>query len=394
MRVRKAGLTFLTFLAVAAPAHALDAEQVAARLQAQARAAGPATGFYARDLSTGRDLVAVREDLPRIPASVEKLFVTASALLRFGPDTELQTRVVVTGEIDADGVLRSDLWLVGAGDPTLSETGLRQLANDVKAAGIDRVDGGVKADPTRFDARRGTPRTGFLPDRDLGGRLGALVLRRGFQSDPALYVATRFSRMLRAAGVRMGRAARVGRAPTGAITELAALPSPPIGALARATNVPSDNFYAEMLLKALGAQYGAGGSTGAGAQVVRDTLDDFGVRPRVVDGSGLSRANRTTPRQVVRLLERMQAQEIEPTWTRSLAIAGQTGTIRRRMRGTPAAGRCRVKTGTLRWVSNLAGVCSTPGGDVAFAWLLNGVNIWSAHRLQDRMTATLARYEG
>jgi serine-type D-Ala-D-Ala carboxypeptidase/endopeptidase (penicillin-binding protein 4) len=392
--VRRCLLTVFAVLLSAAPAQALTAEQVAQRLATQAGAAGPASGFYARDLDSGRDLVAIREDLPRIPASVEKLFVTASALLRFGPDAELQTRVVVNGEIDADGVLRGDLWLVGAGDPTLSEDGLRQLADDVQAAGIDRVDGGVKADPTRFDARRGTPRTGFLPDSDLGGRLGALVLRRGFQPDPALYAATRFSRALRAAGVKMGRRARVGPAPTEGVTEIAGLPSPSIGFLARQTNVPSDNFLAEMLLKALGAQFGAGGSTGAGAQVVRDTLDDFGVRPRVVDGSGLSRANRATPRQVVRLLERMDAQAIEPTWTQSMAVVGQTGTIRRRMRGTPAAGRCRVKTGTLRYVSNLVGVCRTPGGDVAFAWLMNGVNIWSAHRVQDRMTVTLARYEG
>lgn len=392
--VRLRFVTVAAVLACAAPAQASDAGQLAQRLAAQARVGGAYSGFYARDVETGQELVTIREDLPRIPASVQKLFVTATALLRFGPDAELQTRVMTDGVVAPDGVLSGDLWLVGAGDPTLTEDGLRRLAADVRFAGVRWVEGGVRADPTRFDARRGTPRTGFLPDRDLGGRLGALVLRRGFQSDPALYAGTRFSRLLGAVGVELGRRARVGPAPTDGMTAIAALPSPPIGALARATNVASDNFYAEMLLKALGAAHGAGGSTGAGAQVVRDTLDDFGVRPRVVDGSGLSRANRATPRQVVRLLERMHEQAIAPTWTQSLAVAGRSGTVRRRMRGTAAAGKCRVKTGTLHGVSNLAGVCSTPGGDVAFAWLMNGVNVTAAHRVQDRMTATLARYDG
>lgn len=392
--VRRSSLTVLAVLLCAAPAHALDAEQVQQRLAAQARAAGPSSGLYARDLETGRDLIAVREDLPRIPASVEKLFVTAAALLRFGPDAQLQTRVVTEGTLDERGVLAGDVVLVGGGDPALTEPGLDALAEAVRSAGVERIDGGVVADDTYFDRRRGTPRTGFAPDGDLGGRLGALLLRRGFQPDPALYVAQRFSKRLQAAGVRVGRRARVGGAPGDGVTELATLPSPTMRTLARDTNVPSDNFLAEMLLKSLGAAFGGGGSTFSGSQVVRDTLDDFGVRPRIVDGSGLSRANRATPRQVVRLLERMQSQEIEPTWTSSLAVTGRTGTVRRRMRGTPAAGKCRVKTGTIRSVSNLAGVCRTPGGPVAFAWLMNGVNVYSARVVQDRLTATLARYEG
>jgi D-alanyl-D-alanine carboxypeptidase len=65
------------------------------------------------------------------------------------------------------------------------------------------------------------------------------------------------------------------------------------------------------------------------------------------------------------------------------------------MRGTAAASHCHVKTGTIRSVSNLAGVCTTATGrTVAFAWLMQGVGVYGAHRIQDRMTALLARYEG
>jgi serine-type D-Ala-D-Ala carboxypeptidase/endopeptidase (penicillin-binding protein 4) len=170
--------------------------------------------------------------------------------------------------------------------------------------------------------------------------------------------------------------------------------SPPMSELARLTNVPSDNFDAEMLLKALGAAFGGAGTTPAGAAVVRQQMSVFGITPQVVDGSGLSRANRTSPRQVVTLLAGMHAQEeVGPAFESSLAVAGRTGTVRRRMRGTPAQDRCRTKTGTLRAVSALAGYCvTTAGRTVAFAMLMSTRNITRAHVLQDRMTAAIATY--
>lgn len=381
-------------LASAPPAAAIDAETLQRALTREARSAGAFSGAYARDLASGRELVAVRQDTPRIPASVDKLFVTATALLRFGPDGQLSTRVATDAPLDEAGRLAGDLYLVGGGDPTLSDAKLRALVAVLRDAGVRRIAGDVIGDETRFDRRRGGPRTGFLPDFDMGGRLGALVLRRGFQSDPAAFAARRLRSLLRAGGVKVLGAARAAGAPREGLSDLGVLASPSMDVLARHTNVSSDNFVAEMLLKGLGAQFGAAGTTTAGAAVVRATLDDFGVRPRIADGSGLSRANRTTPRQVVRLLERMENQAIAPTWRRSLAVAGRTGTVRKRMRRTAAARRCRVKTGTIRGVSNLAGVCTTTGGEtVAFAWLMNGVNPYGARRIQDRMTALVARYD-
>jgi D-alanyl-D-alanine carboxypeptidase/D-alanyl-D-alanine-endopeptidase (penicillin-binding protein 4) len=175
--------------------------------------------------------------------------------------------------------------------------------------------------------------------------------------------------------------------------ELARVSSPPMSALIRLTSRPSDNFLAEMLLKGLGARFGSGGTTTAGAAVVRAQLARFGVHPRVVDGSGLSRADRTTPRQVVRLLDRLQGQERFDDFFASLSVAGRSGTLEKRMRKTAAAGRCSAKTGTLNYVSGLAGYCRTTGGHlVAFAFLMNGVNVAAARRLQDRMTAAVAGY--
>jgi D-alanyl-D-alanine carboxypeptidase/D-alanyl-D-alanine-endopeptidase (penicillin-binding protein 4) len=123
--------------------------------------------------------------------------------------------------------------------------------------------------------------------------------------------------------------------------------------------------------------------------VVRSAAAALGVSTRVVDGSGLSRSDRTSPRQVVRLLERMRA---FPLFWDSLAIAGRSGTLQDRMRRSAARDRCRGKTGTLASVSALAGYCTTAGGQtVAFAILMNRVNPWGARLLQDRMLGSIAR---
>jgi D-alanyl-D-alanine carboxypeptidase/D-alanyl-D-alanine-endopeptidase (penicillin-binding protein 4) len=190
--------------------------------------------------------------------------------------------------------------------------------------------------------------------------------------------------------VVVGRRPKVGVAPDAAVT-LAQAGSPPIATLARLANVPSDNFIAETLLKAVGRTFGAAGTTSAGAGVVRSTMSRLGLRLQAVDGSGLSRGNRTTPRQVVALLRAMKD---DAAFLDSLAVAGRTGTLHDRMRRSAAKGRCRAKTGTLISVSALAGYCvSRTGARTAFAFLMNGVNIWSARRIQDRMTGALARYQ-
>ena len=124
-------------------------------------------------------------------------------------------------------------------------------------------------------------------------------------------------------------------------------------------------------------------------------MNALGLHPRVFDGSGLSRADHTTPRQVVRLLGRMHALPLAPVFEASLPVAGHTGTLATRMRRTAADGRCDAKTGSEIGVSGLAGICSAAGGHtIAFAFLMNGIGVDGARRLQDRMTAAIARYSG
>jgi serine-type D-Ala-D-Ala carboxypeptidase/endopeptidase (penicillin-binding protein 4) len=384
--------------ATVAPSWAYSETDLKMRISRDMSRAGAYSGAYVRDMDSGEELFALRENLVRIPASVEKLYTTATALLRLGPAATLQTSAVAAAEAtrSIDGALRGDLVLVGGGDPFFGDTAAAQLAGAVRLAGITRVDGAIVGDESSFDALRSTCCGTY--DFELGGVLSALAYDRGIfrgraRLDAARFAASRFAAQLRKLGIRVGTASKSGTAPAGA-RRIAAVPSRTVGELAQLVNVSSNNFAAEMLLKGLGARFGGAGSLRAGADVVRDTLDDFGVRPRIVDGSGLSRRNRTTPRQVVRLLERMRNQDVARSFRSSLAIPGMTGTIKRRMRGTVASRGCQVKTGTLRGVSALAGYCRTVSGrDIGFALLMNRVNISGAQLLQDRIATAIARLD-
>jgi D-alanyl-D-alanine carboxypeptidase/D-alanyl-D-alanine-endopeptidase (penicillin-binding protein 4) len=157
---------------------------------------------------------------------------------------------------------------------------------------------------------------------------------------------------------------------------------------------PSDNFFAETLLKDLGARFGAAGSTAAGAAVVQQTIAaHFGLRPQVVDGSGLSRADKTSPLQVASLLQALYPTQAGAALRSRLAVAGRSGTLEHRMRSTAAAGRCQAKTGTLIGASNLAGYCrSASGHTLLFAFFDDGIEVELAHAVQDQMAIALASY--
>ena len=240
------------------------------------------------------------------------------------------------------------------------------------------------------------PSSGFRLTSEVGP-LSALTFNRGrsgrrspyWQGRPARFAAAAFSKQLRHVGVAVQGTASTGETADDA-TLVTEWRSPSVADLLRLMNPPSDNFMAETFVKVLGARFGTSGTTAGGTRVVLDELAELGVEPQVVDGSGLSRGDRTSPRDVVSTLEAMDG---DASFTGSLAIAGRTGTVAERMRGTSAQDRCRAKTGTLRDVSALAGYCtSASGGNVAFAFLMNYVSPYSARILQDRMAAALATY--
>jgi D-alanyl-D-alanine carboxypeptidase/D-alanyl-D-alanine-endopeptidase (penicillin-binding protein 4) len=380
-------------------------------LNAGMRSAGAWSSAEVKDLSTGATLYAHAANVARIPASVEKLYTTTTALETFGPTGRLATSVLGTGA-QHGSTWRGALYLRGGGDPTFGSaafdhraygTGatVQGLVRGLRADGIRAVTGPIIADPSMFDADKGTPATGNRPSIWVEGALSALAFNRGwadstgevYWANPPLQAGRDLQAALRAGGISVrSRTVRTGITPSSA-RSLATVRSPTMATLIALTNTPSDNFFAEMLLKDIGAYAGSGGTTVAGAAVVRSTIAGrFGLHPHLIDGSGLAYRDHTSPAQIVALLSQMS--ENLP-FRESLATVGETGTLVDENRGTYAQGRCTGKTGTLSDVSNVVGYCRAADGHLlAYAFLMNRVNPDAAHPIQDRMEVRLARYDG
>ncbi len=376
------------------------------------RGGGQASGLLVVDSGTGKVLCARAAGARRPLASNMKLFTTSTALARLGPQERIPTRVFSDGRLDPKGVLHGNLYLQGGGDPTLGTpafydrylgglgTNLFALKRQVRAAGIRAVTGRLYADATIFDRRRGVLDSGYATSPWIGPLSGlafdsgyAGSLDAGFASDPAKLAASTLAQSLRGAGIRITPQVALGATPAGG-KQVAVVRSPTLTRIVNTTDVYSDNFFAETLIKLLGARFGGYGSTAAGALVVERFARGLGSGVHAIDGSGLTRSGAASPRQVVALLRGMRSNPAGDDFIQDLALAGEEGTVASRMHGTAAAGRCRVKTGTLTGVSNLSGYCFNRDGRVmAFSVLMSGVrDLGLAHAEQDRIAAAVADY--
>jgi len=355
------------------------------------------TGAIALDLQTGRILFAQNAHLALRPASNEKLATTYAALTALGPSFRIETDVLGDGS-QSGTTWHGNLVLKGYGDPSLNAAEVVSLAHQVAAAGIRHVTGGILGDESWFDSRR--TGVGWKADFYLhqSPALSALIVNRGWTGRyetprPALYAAQLFHSDLTRAGVSVTGGAALGVAASDAI-QLADVESPPVSALVRHMDVYSDNFYAEMLLKEVGAVQGSAGSAAAGVAVTRRLLVAAGVPlvgVRIVDGSGLSLVDRWTPAGLGALLRTMWLDpDLQPYIVPALPIAGETGTLEHRMRTGPARGHVRAKTGTTDNSSALSGFV---GDRYVFSILENGrpVKTFYAEQSQNHFAQVLAR---
>ena len=392
----------------AASKRAISRSELRDRLADAMRGAGGASGAYVFDVDARGDGTLYGNDASerRVPASNEKLFTTAAFLSQLGPAGHLKTRAYAVGKLAGprDSVLDGDLVIVGDGDPAFGTarfarahdqpvTRVAALAGNVAHAGIERITGRVLADDSIFDRKRAAG-----PDLS---PLSGLSFNNGYDEgsyahDPELVAARAMKTALRTRGVkiqgRVGHENLPGRVLR--TDPLADVSSPRVAALIEETNVPSNNFFAEMLLKRLAAANGSRGTRLAGADDVERFAHSVGTDIQAVDGSGLSRRNAVAPKEVVKLLVAMaRDRKNAEAFRNSLPIAGKEGTVADRMRGTAAEGNCATKTGTLDGVSALSGYCDAGGGHlIAFSVLNNGVDVNAARVAQDRIAATIARY--
>lgn len=156
----------------------------------------------------------------------------------------------------------------------------------------------------------------------------------------------------------------------------------------------SQNFYAETILRILGREKKGFGSRENGLAVVRDFLEEIGIADyEQSDGSGLSRENRMSPRDLAKLFRHMERHRHAKEFYEALAVNGaKEGTLRKRMTGEDVAGRIHAKTGHIRNVANLSGYLRPLQGDpLIFSILVNDGEEGASDRFQDRLCEFLLR---
>jgi D-alanyl-D-alanine carboxypeptidase/D-alanyl-D-alanine-endopeptidase (penicillin-binding protein 4) len=346
------------------------------------------------DLASGRLLFARNADVALEPASNEKLGVTYAALVELGAGYRFPTEVLGEGR-RVGSTWEGRLVLKGYGDPTLTSSDLRRLVNILWRLGIRRVTGGIAGDESNFDTMRVAP--GWLAS--FAGvespPLSALVVDRAARdnrlvADPALAAAARFDRLLKARGIS-ARGASTHRAGLHAVP-LATIYSEPLSEILAFMDHWSDNFTAEMVLKAIGFRALGVGTTSGGAAVTKRDLAAAGVPVagvQIADGSGLSRDDRVTGRELATLLVKMWNNPTmrQIVWN-ALPVAGQPGTLEHRLVDTPHHRLVRGKTGTTDIASALSGYV---GRRFAFVAIENGhpVDYWAAHEAEDGVVQAL-----
>jgi D-alanyl-D-alanine carboxypeptidase/D-alanyl-D-alanine-endopeptidase (penicillin-binding protein 4) len=396
---RRVLAVFLAAAFLAPPAAAAGQTPLSRRLSkalAVPHVAKSRSAAFVVDLASGKPVYARNPSLPLIPASNEKLAVTYACLLAFGPSFRFETDVLGEGELSGS-VWRGDIILKGYGDPTLSTLDLLNLASQLHAQGIRRIAGHIVGDEAYFDAKRMGPgwKSWFFINES--APLSALTVDRAlFQGritrDPALAAARSFRAALLRTGISVPGRALTGKADEVALP-LASIESVPLEQILRFMDHESDNFTAEILLKQLGTTLADQGTTATGAAAVRQLLAEQGIPlagVRIADGSGLSRLDRLTTSSVVAMLStNWLDEELREILLSALPVAGRSGTLQTRMRGTPAAGRVRAKTGTLNEASALSGYARRR---YAFSVIQNGspISTYWARTAQDRFAAVLA----
>ena len=293
------------------------------------RAAGGSSGAWVYDGGAGRTVFKWSAAQPRVPASVQKLVTTSTALDRLGPEARFETTVLADGEV-ADGALDGSLYLRGSGDPTFGTSALTRLAGLVADTGLERITGRVYGDESFFDSRRGGPpaASGSRPMSARCRRSRSTTARccRSRADGSATPPHSRRERLrvsLRREDVAVDAAGAHGRRPAGRAPPSRPWQSPPLESIVRHTNQVSDNYYAEMLLKGIGARSGGPGRRRRAPRVARAYAREAGFHARVVDGSGLSRGNKVAPRDVGQLLLAARKQSWFDSFYRSLPLAGR-----------------------------------------------------------------------
>ena len=299
-------------------------------------------GVCVADLG-GTVLYERRADHAFMPASTMKLVTAAAALRTFNDGYRFPTTICADRPPDSAGTISGNLYITGRAHPTMDRGFLTRAAQRLAREGLRRVSGSIICGGPVTHASTATA--------------DAAALRSALQE----------------CGVTVDGAAAAGMVPAEAVT-LHRWESDPVVTLLREMNKRSDNAIADGMLGSLLYRHNLHGD-GAPHRLMTALWLPLGLDMtgcRFVDGSGLSRQNRLTPRFLVQLLIHMRRDNPRAgAFVNTLAVAGQDGTLRVRMVDTCAAGNVRAKTGFLTGASTLAGYTDANGRQLCFAIMMN-----------------------
>ena len=301
------------------------------------------------------------------PASTMKLLTAVTAIDLLGGDYKLNTSLRYMGTVK-DSVLTGDLICVGSLDPMFDANDMRAFVESVRALGVDTIRGRLVAAPSfKEEELLGE---GWCWDDD-NPHLSSLLVER---KDEFMTV---FANKLRDAGIVVE--ASVTTAPYSKDALMLCIRSHQLKEILVPMLKESDNLYAESLFFQIAASQGVRPAKAAHArQLVKKELSKAGVAGvpfRIADGSGLSLYNYVTPELMVKLLcYAYRHTNIFMQLYPALPVAGQDGTLKKRMINSSANGKVKAKTGTVTGISSLAGYLTSANGHVlAFGIFNQGV---------------------
>ena len=344
-------------------------------------------GIMVWDLTDDCSLFSMNHHQLLRPASTMKVLTAVTALDLLGSQHQFTTSLYYQGTI-SDHTLMGDLYCVGGMDPAFGYDDLCAFAESLQRLGIDTICGYIMADVSMKDTLKWGE--GWCWDDD-NPVLSPLLVDRKPMFFP-LFINVLIEKGIVLRDVTIGN----GILPEGAL--LVSERKRSMDQILLRMMKDSDNLYAESMYYQIAARAGGRYAKALDAQRQQRALMEraglSSIQYRLADGCGLSLYNYISVEAEVRVLRyAYQHRSVYDHLLPSLPIAGVDGTLKRRMKGTPAYNNVHAKTGTLTGICSLAGYCTASNGHLlCFAIIDQGtLRPAEARNFQDKICTILCQ---